>query len=196
MTSFLTIHNIFLDNLSSNDPFFDVVSNLSNVFDSLVKNVSKFVFWLENWQKKKMSIFNHFWSFHWMTPFWRKKNLLPNNAKTTLVSSCCRSTPVTSKVEGPEDFIGHYIYPHHHGTNSSWLPKTSRNRLVNIDEPHMTRYDLIFSLACASRLYNNIPTLAITILWCFIGVCWNALLPALLPLFFVNFSAKISCQYL
>ena len=37
-------------------------------------------------------------------------------------------------------------------TNSSWLPKTSRNRLVNIDEPHMTRYDLIFSVAFASRL--------------------------------------------
>ena len=42
--------------------------------------------------------------------------------------------------------------PHHHSTNSSWLPKTSRNRLVNIDEPHMTRYDLIFSVACASCL--------------------------------------------
>ena len=38
------------------------------------------------------------------------------------------------------------------GTNSSWLPKTSRNRLVNIDESHMTRYDLIFSVACASCL--------------------------------------------
>ena len=44
--------------------------------------------------------------------------------------------------------------------------------------------------------HNNRPILAITILWCFIGVCWNALLPALLALFFVNFSAKISCQYL
>ena len=33
---------------------------------------------------------------------------------------------------------------------------------------------------------NNRPTLAITILWCFIGICWNALLPALLALIFVN----------
>ena len=41
---------------------------------------------------------------------------------------------------------------HHHSTKSSWLPQTSRNRLVNIDDPHMTRYDLIFSLTCASRL--------------------------------------------
>ena len=34
--------------------------------------------------------------------------------------------------------------PHPHSTNSSWLPQTSRNWLVNIDEPHMTRCDLIF----------------------------------------------------
>ena len=46
----------------------------------------------------------------------------------------------------------HQMSSLHHSTNSSWLPQTSRNRLVNIDEPHMTRYDLIFSLTNASRL--------------------------------------------
>ena len=30
-----------------------------------------------------------------------------------------------------------YLRPHHHSTNSSWLPQTSRKRLVNIDEPHI-----------------------------------------------------------
>ena len=44
------------------------------------------------------------------------------------------------------------VIPHHHNTNSSWLPQTSRNRFVNIDESHVTRHDLIFSLAYASRL--------------------------------------------
>ena len=83
--------------------------------------------------------------------------------------------------------------PHHHSTNSSWFPQTSRNRLLNIDEPHMTRYDLIFILCFPS---NNIrPTLAMTILWCFIGICWTPYFP-LLALSFVNFSVKISCQYL
>ena len=44
------------------------------------------------------------------------------------------------------------VRTHHHSTNLSWLPQTNRNRLVNIDEPHMTRYDLIFSLTHGSRL--------------------------------------------
>ena len=41
----------------------------------------------------------------------------------------------------------HSLSPHHHSTNSSWLrwlPQMSRNQLVNIDEPHIIWYDLIF----------------------------------------------------
>ena len=60
---------------------------------------------------------------------------------------------------------------HHHSTNSSFLPQTSRNRLVNIDEPHMTRYDIIFNLTLCFQSNNNRPILATAILWCFIGVC-------------------------
>ena len=48
-----------------------------------------------------------------------------------------------------------YRDSHHHSTNSSWLPQTSRNRLVNIDKPHVTRYDLIFSLTFGSRLTRD-----------------------------------------
>ena len=45
--------------------------------------------------------------------------------------------------------------PHHHSTNSSWhcwLPQTSRNQLMNIDEPHIIWYDLIFFPTYVSRL--------------------------------------------
>ena len=48
---------------------------------------------------------------------------------------------------------------HHYSTNWSWLPQTSRNRLVNIDELHLIRYDLIFYLtyvSCLTILYTYI----------------------------------------
>ena len=60
--------------------------------------------------------------------------------------------PLTPHLLGSHVWLYPRIIAHYHSTNSSWLPKTSRKRLVNIDEPHMTQHDLIFSLACASRL--------------------------------------------
>ena len=48
--------------------------------------------------------------------------------------------------------------PHHHSTNSSWLrwlPQTSRNQLVNIDEPHIIWYDLIFFPTYTGKLCHR-----------------------------------------
>ena len=54
--------------------------------------------------------------------------------------------------EGSITYYSGSPYSHHHSTNSSWLPQTSQNWLVNINEPHMTWYDLTFYLTWVSRL--------------------------------------------
>ena len=56
---------------------------------------------------------------------------------------------------GCSNKMAYCIASHHHRTNSSWLrwlPQMSWNQLVNIDEPYVIWYDLIFFPTYVSSL--------------------------------------------